>query len=262
MNDFFKLKGKTVFVSGATGYLGEAISQGLASAGANLILNGRNSNKLQLLKNKLIHFGGNYQIACFDINDEKKVSDFFCQYSGALHSLVNNAYVGGSGTLLSSSSKDFRESYEIGVVAVSNLIRAAIPHLKKSVIETLDASIVNVASMYGMVSPHLEIYENENSANPPFYGAAKAALIQLSKYTAVEFASFGIRVNAVSPGAFPSVEVQQNNPKLVNNIISHVPLKKIGQPNEIVGPILFLVSSASQYVTGINLPVDGGWTAW
>ena len=137
------------------------------------------------------------------------------------------------------------------------LLVAVITH----VLEDQDASVINIASIYGLVSPHLKIYQ-KNNINPPFYGASKAALIQWTRYAAVEFADKGIRFNSVCPGPFPSQAAQTENPKLMKEIIKNVPLGRLGKSSEIVSSLLFLASSGSSYVTGSNITVDGGWTSW
>jgi gluconate 5-dehydrogenase len=116
--------------------------------------------------------------------------------------------------------------------------------------------------MYGSVSPQPEVYRDAPQFhNPPAYGAAKAALLQLTRYSACHLAAHGIRVNSVSPGPFPAPAVQANE-AFVEELTARVPLGRIGQPGELVGAVVFLLSDAASYVTGANLPVDGGWTAW
>ncbi len=116
--------------------------------------------------------------------------------------------------------------------------------------------------MYAMVSPDLGVYDSGNVANPPFYGAAKGALLQWTRYAACEFGKEGIRVNSISPGPFPSDAVQEKDPDFIMRLAKKVPMGRIGLAKEIKGPTLFLASSASSYVNGSNLVVDGGWTCW
>lgn len=99
-----------------------------------------------------------------------------------------------------------------------------------------------------------------NSA--PHYGAAKAALLQFTRYAACHLAPLGIRVNAVSPGPFPPQSVCQTQPEFCGALAGAVPLGRLGEPADLSGAVLFLASPAARYVTGVNLPVDGGWTAW
>jgi NAD(P)-dependent dehydrogenase (short-subunit alcohol dehydrogenase family) len=116
--------------------------------------------------------------------------------------------------------------------------------------------------MYAMISPDQRIYESASGVNPPFYGAAKAALLQWTRYAACEFGAEGIRVNSISPGPFPSELVQKGSPAFIEKLANKVPMGRVGQSAEIKGPILFLASSASSFVNGANIVVDGGWTCW
>ena len=122
--------------------------------------------------------------------------------------------------------------------------------------------MVNIASMYGSVSPDPAIYGDSGANNPPSYGAAKAGLIQFTRYAACHFAAERIRVNCISPGPFPAQRYFDQDPEFRRRLENKIPMRRTGDPQEIRGPLLFLASDASSYVTGINLPVDGGWTAW
>jgi gluconate 5-dehydrogenase len=128
--------------------------------------------------------------------------------------------------------------------------------------ENKKGSIVNIASMYGIVSPDFRAYENDaDLLNPPNYGAAKAGIIQLTRYYAVYFAKDDIRVNCVSPGAFPSYDIKKRQ-NFIKKLSDRIPIGRIGNPEELGGAVVFLSSEASSYITGQNLVVDGGWTAW
>jgi gluconate 5-dehydrogenase len=121
--------------------------------------------------------------------------------------------------------------------------------------------IINISSMYGIVSPDSRIYGDSGYNNPPDYGAGKAAIIQFTRYSACHLACDGIRVNTISPGPFPGAEVQQNK-TFMSNLENRVPLGRIGRPDDLKGAVVFLASNASSYVTGQNIVVDGGWTVW
>ena len=120
--------------------------------------------------------------------------------------------------------------------------------------------------MYGLISPDFHaLYEGKNCemyTNPPHYGAAKAAMIQLTKYFAVLLGEYNIHVNAISPGPFPKENIQQDNPEFIKRLKRKNPLHKIGKPDDLVGVIALLSSSASDFITGQTLQVDGGWTIW
>jgi NAD(P)-dependent dehydrogenase (short-subunit alcohol dehydrogenase family) len=124
------------------------------------------------------------------------------------------------------------------------------------------ASVINIASMYGTVSPDPAIYGDSGLNSPPAYGPAKAALIQLTRYMACHWGTQNIRVNAIAPGPFPRDEFQRSQPAFTERLAAKTPLKRIGRAEEIGGAVTFLASDAASYITGAVLPVDGGWTAW
>lgn len=259
----YSLENTNILVTGATGYLGQAMVRGLAELGATVLVNGRSQEKVDKLVNdlRLSHFDA--LPAVFDINDKQAVERWFSEYGAQpLHGLVNNAYAGGSGSLEAAQESDYRHSYEVTVVAAQRLLCCALPGLRAAVAETGYAAVVNIASMYGMVSPDQRVYASKAAANPPFYGAAKAALLQWTRYAACEFGHEGIRVNAISPGPFPSETVQRSAPEFVSTLAGKVPMGRVGRANELQGPLSFLISGASSYVNGANLVVDGGWTCW
>ena len=123
-------------------------------------------------------------------------------------------------------------------------------------------SIVLFSSMYGGVSPDPGIYLDPMTPNPIEYGVGKAGIQQMARYFAVHFGKAGVRCNAISPGPFPNPTIQAEKPEFVDRLASKVPLGRVGQASEIAGAVEFLVSDRSSFITGINLPVDGGWTAW
>lgn len=261
----FHLNGRVAFLSGATGHLGRSMAKALAAAGAHVILNARKKEALETLAAELRKSGCDVSAACFDVTDEDAATKQIAhirEARGRLDVLVNNASAGRTGTIDSVTSEDFEQLYRVNVIAAFRLIQAALPLLKESAKLTSGSSVVNIASMYGSVSPDPSIYGTSGANNPPSYGAAKAAMIQLTRYTACHLAPNGIRVNCISPGPFPAARYLDADPAFHDKLKAKVPMHRIGEPRELCGPLLFLASDASSYVTGVNLAVDGGWTAW
>ena len=261
----FRLDGRFCFLSGATGHLGTVMAEALASAGAHVLVNAKNARAVNTLVAKLRSEGGKASAACFDITDEKAVKtavEEIREQHGRLDVIVNNASFGRSGIFNDITAEDFEEAYRVNVVAAFQFLQAALSLLKDSTKLTGGASVVNISSMYGSVSPDPSIYGTSGANSPPSYGAAKAGVIQFTRYAACHLAPERIRVNCISPGPFPAQRYLDNDPEFHRRLIAKVPMRRTGDPREMQGPLLFLASDASSFITGINLPVDGGWTAW
>ncbi len=260
----FRLDGRTVFVSGAAGHLGQAMVRGYLSAGAHVILNGRQSARLDALRAKLRNEGHDpdtITISAFDIRDEQALARCFNALP-RLDVLVNNAITVEMGTIATTSAEQFASAYDSGVRAAFAAMRIAEPALTKAVAAEGHAAIINIASMYGTVSPDPSIYGATGLNSPPHYGPAKAALIQLTRYMACHWGPKRIRVNAIAPGPFPREEFQREHTEFTARLAAKTPLGRVGAPSEVAGAAVFLASDAASYITGTTLNVDGGWTAW
>ena len=266
ISSLFRLDGRVAFLSGATGLLGRPMAVAMAQAGAHVVLNARQPGPLEELREELKSQGHSASVANFDVTDEdasRAHLETIAKNFGRLDVIVNNASAGRPGTLGDADRRDFEQAYLVNVVAPFQIIKAATPLLKEAAMKTRGgASVVNICSMYGVVSPDPRIYGQSRANSPPYYGAAKAALIQFTRYAACHLAEHRIRVNCISPGPFPSKKYLERDPEFRERLSAKNPMGRTGEVDELQGPLLFLASDASSYVTGANVAVDGGWTAW
>ncbi len=257
----FRLDGRVAFVSAAAGHLGSAMSRALAGAGAHVIVNARNDDHLKDFEATLRAEGHSVERAAFDVADVTKVRAFF-KALPRLDILVNNAISMTPKPFDALEPADFAATYASAVTASFETVRAARSALCAAAAEVGEASVVNIASMYGLVAPDSRLYARPSDASPFHYGAAKAALLQLTRHLAAELGPENIRVNALVPGPFPRSEVQARDPDFAARLAGRTMLGRLGRAEEIAGPLLFLASRASTFMTGSTLTVDGGWTAW
>ena len=266
MNSIFSLRGCTVCLTGATGHLGSVMAKGLAEAGAHVIITARYSERLTRLASELCDKGLRVDAFPCDLAEEENrraLTTFLHEHVECLDVLVNNAYGAFPGGWQRGEIPDFECAQKFAVGVPYELVQKTLPLLERSANRRKGgASVVNISSMYGSVSPDPAIYGDSGLNSPPEYGAAKAGMLQLTRHLAVHLAPRQVRVNALSPGPFPREMFRANQPQFCATLASKVPLQRLGQADELLGPLIFLSSSASSYVTGMNMPVDGGWTAW
>jgi len=257
----FDIEGRNIIVSGATGHLGSIICLELLRFGANVYAIGRNTEKLNLLNSKSIDFEGKLTPVICDIGNTSELEKAFGVISSEalnLEGCINLASeVKGERSFMGMNREDSNHVLNgLTSTMIVTLLAAKMMTEKSN-----GGSIINFSSMYGSISPKPQIYKDlEQYGSHPAYGASKAGIIQFTKRSAIELAKHGIRVNCISPGAFPSPEA--SNTEFNRRLSKEIPLGRTGQPQELVGAILFLLSGASSFVTGAELMIDGGWTAW
>lgn len=256
----FNLKNKVILITGGYGYLGMAITESLVYHGATVYVLGRNKTKFleAFKKNKYLEKMLFYEY-CDVSNTTIIKSSFESIYNktGKIDVLINNAFFSKGQSPELMTDDEWNTGIDGTVSSVFKCIREILPYMKKQVA----GKIINVSSMYGMVAPQFEIYDNfPNFLNPPHYGVAKAGIIQLTKYYSSYLGQYGINVNSITPGPFPSKTVQLNA-EFVQDLSARTCLNRIGTPEDLAGSFVFLASDASNFITGQNIVVDGGWTA-
>ena len=256
----FDMTGKVCIVTGGTGYLGSANVKAMRDFGATVVVasrrhpedRGENINPLEC----------DLFVKC-DVSSTESVKNCFqvvYEKFGRIDVLVNAAAFGagyGEGSQLEHMEDDvFFKGLEGTVGTAFRCIREVVPYMKEH-----GGSIINYCSMYGLVSPDLRIYGDNPQKQPPNYGAGKAAIDQLTRYAAGALAEYNIRVNCVTPGPFPK-PTRQNDPAFNQQLANKTMLGRFGKNYEMSGAVLLLASDASTFMTGTNIVVDGGWTAW
>lgn len=254
MADMFSLHGRKALVTGGGQGLGFAMAKGLAAAGASIaIVDIDGERALQAARE--ISGGGGFSVGITgDVTSQTSAAqsvDKAIEALGGLDVLLNNAGIAILAPAEEVSLADFKRTYEIDVFGLFTMSQTAFPALRDS----RRGVIVNISSMAGISV----LVPQEHTA----YNSAKAAVIMVTKSLAVEWAEFGIRVNAIAPGYMltpPVQKLREEDPDRWSGWMSRVPLRRVGVPEDLLGAVVYLSSDASSYMTGATLVVDGGYT--
>ena len=267
--DLFSLSGKVVLVTGGAGLLGQVFCQAFADSGADVAVVDIDDQAAKSVATNIAKQSGRKVrgIGC-DITSPESVSKMVktvVSDLGRIDVLINNA--ASKGSSLDEFFKPF-EDYslqtwrEVMSVNIDGLFLVAQAVGKQMKLQG-SGSIIQTSSIYGVVAPDQRIYEgseyNGRPINTPaVYSASKAAVLGLTSYLSTYWANSGIRVNSLTPGGISSGQNKTFDEKYSNR----VPLQRMGQASELVGALIYLASDASSYVTGQNIIVDGGLSAW
>jgi len=249
--ELFDLSGKIALVTGASRGIGEEIVKLLAAQGAHAIVSSRRLADCQTVVDQIVAAGGSAEAIACHIGEMDQIAALFAAIEakhGRLDVLVNNAATNPYfGSILDTEPSIFEKTVDVNIRGYFYMCT----HGAKLMIKGGGGSIVNVASINGVVPGYMQ----------GIYSITKAAVISMTKAFAVECAEGGVRCNALLPGLtdtkFASVLV--NTPAILKQAMAHVPMKRVAQPSEMAGAVLYLASAASSYTTGAVLNVDGGY---
>ncbi len=242
---------KVVFVTGGGSGIGAATAFRFADAGYQVMICGRTEDKLNTIVEQILARNQQASYVVADVGDESAITsaleNCISKY-GSLDVLVNNAMAFTYGPLTDMSSSDWRTNFQTTLDGTFWATRCAMKHMQNK-----GGAIVNVSSICGDLG----------TAYMSGYSSSKAALVGFSKAAAAEGAPFNVRVNVVTPAvvATPATALMLDDPSTKQQTEKLIPMQRVGQPEEIAEAIYFLGSSAASYITGVNLPVDGGRVA-
>lgn len=260
IHDLFDLHGRVAIVTGAAGWLGSAMSRALAEAGAQVVVTSRDPARAADFAATLP--GEGHVGLEFHMDDTDSIPAFVAEVlrrKKRIDILVNNAYGGTAPSIDTATAEDFDRAYHTGVTSYFLLAREVVFHLRQ---RRAPGSIINIGSMYGVVASYPDAYTGLGINSPPNYHGVKGGIIHLTRHLAVYWAADGVRVNVISPGPFPPPRVKDAMPDFIERLKAKTPLGRMGMPEELKGITVLLASDAGSYITGQNILVDGGWTAW
>jgi NAD(P)-dependent dehydrogenase (short-subunit alcohol dehydrogenase family) len=247
--DRFRLNGKCAVITGASSGLGESIALAMSQAGARVALAGRRSGRIDALADRIIAAGGGAIAVPTDVTSPeecRRLADTAAQHFGRLHILVNCAGVALSVPATRETPEQFREVVETNLMGSYWMSQACVTHMG------VGASIINISSVLGLSTAGLP---------QAAYASSKAAVLGLTRDLAQQWGRRkGIRVNALVPGYFLTEMTESMNEELLSSTVEHrVLLGRLGEVEECAAAAVFLASNASSFITGVGLPVDGGY---
>ena len=274
--NLFNLKNKIIVITGGAGFLGSEFSFALSDIGAIPIILDKNKTSLGILIKKFTKKRKKGSFFLVDLNDEIKVNmaiKSVVKKYRRIDCLINAA--GYTGEEMLKANYNFFEKFENYNFKLwqktlnENLssVFIATKSIAKHMLKRKKGSIINISSDAGIISPDHRIYEPNKKINykgvnfntPISYSVAKSGIISMTRYLATHWAKKGIRVNCVSP---TGVSKKKHDKKFVKQLSERIPLGRMAKRHELSGAIIYLCSSASSFVTGHNLVVDGGRTIW
>jgi len=262
IENLYDCSGKVAIVTGGYGLYGWPISEALAEAGARVIIAARSLDKCREAVETLNQRGYGAEAVFLDQGDEDSIKNLVqtvVERWGRLDILVNNAVLRvASENLDKMTAAEWEKSHRVNATGLAVLCREAVNVMRKQ----KSGSIINISSIQGAVGPNFPVYGQTGMTSPAYYTYEKWGMVGLTKWMANRYGGENIRVNCISPDGYtPNISKDETN-EFVINYKRLTPMGRFAEEDDIKGPIVFLASDASKYITGHNLMLDGGWTSW
>jgi len=263
--ELFSVRNKNIILTGSSGLLGSAYSRALLERGANMALIDINTDISRNIKKEFHKSSKRIIVYKCDLANHSQINHTFKKITKDFHTidvLINNAAFTSRQTFHIRDFKNYekhpyhlwRSSFKINIDAVHLCIQKVLPLMKKN----NGGSIINISSTYGIVGPTFSTYDGEQLFTPPGYAVTKSAILNLTRYVANLYGKYNIRCNTFTPSG---VATKSLSKRFIRRYSSHNAFNRMAKTSDYIGPIIFLCSDASAYMTGANLIVDGGWTA-
>ncbi len=261
---YFSLEGKVVALTGGSGLIAMRAVRHLPLYGASLVLGVRNVGRFEEKLREIHYPQETFRPSCFhmDLGEQATVKSFFHQVKEEfqhLDVLINNAFPRTEDWLVKFEEVEAESLYK-NLCDHAGGYFLCCQEAAKIMMEQKTGVILNLGSIYGEVGPHFSIYEGTKMTSPAAYSLIKGGVHAFTRYLAAYLGPYGIRVNCLSPGGIK--DESQQPPTFIKNYIQQTPLGRMADPEDMIGPLIFLISEASRYVTGQVLFADGGWTCW
>ncbi|GAA3409133.1 SDR family NAD(P)-dependent oxidoreductase [Paenibacillus hodogayensis] len=260
----FRLDGKVAVVTGGSGLYGTHISEALCEAGATVLIASRNREQCELKAAELRERGYAAHGVRLDLSDEADIGRFVAEAEsgyGGVDVLINNSVSRtGLNDIEQTTAEGWLAAQQVNGLGLMLMSKAAV----RSMRERGGGAIVNIGSIQGILGPHFPVYGDTGMSSGIEYTYAKWGMVGMTKWLANYYGKHNIRVNCISPGGYNPVgtdnEIRAES--FVSNYIERTPLGRMADDSDIKGAVVYLASDAAKYVTGHNLVVDGGWSAW
>ena len=260
--DMFSLQGRVAIVTGGYGLYGQHISRALAEAGATTVIASRNDEKCRAYAEKLEKDGCKAVGMALDLSCEDSINQTIDEINkrfGRIDILINNAVLrDGIADLDDCTQEGWEKAQKVNSTGLMLITKRVVGYMK----EQQSGNIINISSIQGVRGPRFVVYEGTDMSSGINYTYDKWGMIGFTKWIANKYGKYNIRCNVISPGGYLAGGEHPDKASFFESYKKLTPLGRFADDDDIKGPVVFLASDASAYITGENIMLDGGWTSW